>query len=385
MRNNEKNKFMWRAAKLCSTLLFALFSFLYLYCMQSDLLACFQYILSDGLTSYSPLVGGLVITFLLVFLGELLAYVWALPMQFVALSYFPSALCLLFLTMWTPLPGGLVAPLHSWVWIGVILFLGSGCVYLLKKYASFIVKDKYSFTDIWSNLVFLLLLFLAVGGLGNTCDTLHRQLRAERLLDEERFDVLADLRTYSRVESHTYSAIRALALANEHRLGEELFRMPQCEGAKELLVSERDFLSHDSLDYKFYGFWGARPGKHVQEKPDLFFKMILDRHLCDSLHRSDVADYYLSSLLLDRKLDQFAAEVENYYPLNDSLPRHYQEALILYKRIRTAPVCVYQNESLEENYNDYLQISREKSAPVVIQNKLRKAFGASYWFYYYKQ
>lgn len=385
MRNSEKNKFMWRVAKLCTTLLFALFSFLYLYCMQSDLLACYQYILSDGLTSYSPLVGGLLITFLLVFLGVLLAYVWNLPMQFVALSYFPSALCLLLLTVWTPMPAGLFAPLYSWIWIVVIALLGVGCVFLLRKYASFIVKDKYSFADIWPNMIFLFLLFAAVGGIGNTYDTLHKQLRSERLLSEERFGILSDERSYSRIESHTYSAIRALALAHEHRLGEELFRMPPDNGSEGLLVSEQDFLSHDSLDYHFYRFWGAIPGPHVRKNPEVFFKMILDRHLCDSLRRSDIADYYLSSLLLDRKLDLFASEIETYYVLNDSLPRHYQEALILYKRIRTSPVCVYQNESLEENYNDYLQLSREKSVSAAVQNKLRKAFGSFYWFYYYKQ
>ena len=95
-----------------------------------------------------------------------------------------------------------------------------------------------------------------------------------------------------------------------------------------------------------------------------------------------MADYYLCALLLDRKLDKFASEVTGYYPLNDSLPQHYKEALVLYKRIRTNPVCVYNDESLEENFNDYQAMLREKAPLAAIRNKTRRAFGRTYWYYY---
>ena len=110
--------------------------------------------------------------------------------------------------------------------------------------------------------------------------------------------------------------------------------------------------------------------------------MLLDRSAADSLQNPVAADYYLCSLLLDRKLDQFAAVIDTYYPLNDSLPKHYREALVLYKRLRTNPVCIYEDESLEEDYSDFLSISREKALPEVRKNRLRKAYGKTYWYYY---
>lgn len=382
MQNNEKNKYMWRVAKLCSTLLFALFSFFYLYSMQSELLACFQYILSDGLTSYSPFVGSMLLTLLLVFVGEVLAYAWGLPMAFVALSYFPSAILLALISGGSPVQGGISGSGILWGWLAFVLVLGSVAVILLRKYASYIVREKYQYTDMWPNAVFLTLLFLFVGAAGNSNEALHYQLKAERLLCEERYDEIAELRCPSSRPAPVFCAIRSLALAHEHRLGDELFRVPQTQKAMGLMASGRDFLSCDSLEYRFYEMWGARPGKHIVNNPELFFKMVVDRHVADTLQNSVVADYYLCSLLLDRKLDQFAAEVGEYYLLNDSLPRHYREALVLYKRLRTNPVCIYENESLEEDYSDFLSLSREKALPEVRRNRMRKAYGKTYWYYY---
>ncbi len=382
MQNNEKNKYMWRVAKWCSTLLFALFSFFYLYSMQSELLACFQYILSDGLTSYSPFVGSMLLTLLLVFIGEVLAYAWGLPMAFVALSYFPSAVLLALITGGTPMQGEIYGGGFLWGWLAFVLVLGSLTVALLRKYASYIVREKYHYTDMWPNAVFLLLLFIFVGTVGNSNEPLHYQLKAERLLSEERYEEIADLKCPSSEPAPVFGAIRALALAQEHRLGDELFREAQARKALGLMVGEHDFLSGDSLAYTFYKMWGARPGKHIAQNPELFFKMLLDRSAADSLQNPVAADYYLCSLLLDRKLDQFAAVIDTYYPLNDSLPKHYREALVLYKRLRTNPVCIYEDESLEEDYSDFLSISREKALPEVRKNRLRKAYGKTYWYYY---
>ena len=367
---------------MCSTLLFALFSFFYLYSMQSELLACFQYILSDGLTSYSPFVGSMLLTLLLVFVGEVLAYAWGLPMAFVALSYFPSAILLVLISGGSPVQGGISGSGILWGWLAFVLVLGSVAVILLRKYASYIVREKYQYTDMWPNAVFLTLLFLFVGAVGNSNEALHYQLKAERLLCEERYDEIAELRCPSSRPAPVFCAIRSLALAHEHRLGDELFRVPQTQKAMGLMASGRDFLSCDSLEYRFYEMWGAKPGKHIANNPELFFKMVVDRHVADTLQNSVVADYYLCSLLLDRKLDQFAAEVGEYYPLNDSLPRHYREALVLYKRLRTNPVCIYENESLEEDYSDFLSLSREKALPEVRRNRMRKAYGKTYWYYY---
>lgn len=373
---------MWRVANLGCTLLFTLFSFCYVYWMQPDLLSCFQYLLSGGLTSYSPLIGGLIITLLLVALGELLAFTWPLPMPYMALSYLPSALILGFVTGGHPTNGTICFTQGQLVFLVIVAVVGILAILLLRKYASFVSCDKYLITDGWPNMLLLLLLFLFIGGWGNTDEFLHRQLKSERLLHQDKYTEIIDLPSDDNPLCHTAGAIRALALAEENRLGEELFQVPQSEGSSVLMVHDEDFCAYDSLAYKFYRFWGARPGKHISGSPEMFFNLLLQRNLCDSVSHQGVVDYYLCTLLLERKLDQFASKVTDYYPLNDSLPQHYKEALVLYKRIRTAPVCVYTNESLEENFNDYQAMLHEKAPLAVIRNKTRRAFGRTYWYYY---
>lgn len=373
---------MWRVANLGCTLLFTLFSFCYLYWMQPDLLACFQYLLSGGLTSYSPLVGSILITLLLVFLGELLAFTWPLPMPYMALSYLPSALLLAFITGGQPTEGAINFTQTQMILLTVWACAGVVVAFVLKKCESFLCQDKYLLTDGWPNLLLLLFFFLIVGGWGNADESLHRQLRSEHLLHKENYEGIIALPTNDHTLSHTTSAIRVLALAHEHRLGDELFQVPLPDGASGMLVRDEDFCSYDSLAYKFYEFWGARPGAHLCNEPEMFFDLVLHEELCDSMVRQDVADYYLSALLLDRKLDLFASEITNYYPLNDSLPQHYKEALILYKRTRTNPLCVYEDESLEENFNDYQAMLHENAPTEVVRNKTRRAFGRTYWYYY---
>lgn len=382
MQNNEKNKMIWRVAKGCSTFLFALFSFFYLYYMQSDLLACFQYILSDGLTSYSPIVGGVIITSLLVLCGEALIYLLGMPMSFLALSYFPSALFLVLITCGNPAGGSIDLSVTHWGWILFFVFLFSIAYCLIKNNVSFFIKDKYNLSDMWPNMLILSVLFVFIGGVGNTNNQLHQQLKSERLLRDGCYSQLAEQKCFGQLTS-TSSAIRALALSHEGLLGEKLFYAPQGGQVSDLLVNENSFLLCDSLEYEFYTFWGARPGMHVSKDPELFFKMILDRNLCDSLQRTNIADFYLCSILLRRDLDRFATEIQQYYPINDSLPKHYQEALILYKRKRISPVCVFDNRTLEEDYNDFLTEMRKKQSYEIRINRLRRTFGNTYWYYYY--
>ena len=382
MRKSENKRIVWRAAKWCATLLFALFSFLYLYCMQSDLMACYQYILSDGVTSYNPLVGSIVIVSILVGIGEMLAYFWSLPAAFVALSYFPSALILVLLTCAIPSHGSIVYDSASWVWLCVVLSVGCLLVYFLKKNSLLFVQDKYSLTDIWPNILVLFLLFVFVGGVGNTNDVLHDQLKAERLLRNNESQALLNLTKTSKNTEHSFLAIKALAMAENGSLPDKLFAETDVSCNENLLVEPSSFLSCDSLEYRFYDFWKARPGEYAKNNPDFFFEKLSKRKEVDSLYSMRMADYYLCTLLLQRNLEQFAAEVRNFYPINDSLPRYYKEALVLYNRTHMNSLYVYCDNAVEENYLDFIKMQKESSSPKVNQNRLKRTFGNTYWYYY---
>ena len=78
--------------------LFTLFSLLYLFVMQADLLATAQHLLSKGQTVYSPLWGTVIITFLLLLLQGVFRRIMVYPLRFHALYYFPSCVVLGLLT-----------------------------------------------------------------------------------------------------------------------------------------------------------------------------------------------------------------------------------------------------------------------------------------------
>jgi hypothetical protein len=99
---NDQNPVKYKQATrlligVCGVL-FSIFSFAYLYVFQGDVIEALHYSLAHGRTHYSPLVGAVIIT------GVLLIFRWAInkllglkgPVR--ALAYFPSCLLLGVLT-----------------------------------------------------------------------------------------------------------------------------------------------------------------------------------------------------------------------------------------------------------------------------------------------
>ena len=81
----------------CATLFF-LFSFVYLYYYQADVLTVSQHVLSGGKTQYSRIVGALLITLVLFLMQLGVSSVAKMTNYTHALTYFPSLLALAFLT-----------------------------------------------------------------------------------------------------------------------------------------------------------------------------------------------------------------------------------------------------------------------------------------------
>lgn len=116
-----KNKFITRGndttmATIVCGIVFCVFSFIYLYFYQDDLLAMEQHILSDGLTKYNRLVGALIITLLAWLLQYGIDIATRRSVKFPALNYFPSALLIAILTDISP---DIDHGCHSlkWLWL----------------------------------------------------------------------------------------------------------------------------------------------------------------------------------------------------------------------------------------------------------------------------
>lgn len=94
-------------------------------------------------------------------------------------------------------------------------------------------------------------------------------------------------------------------------------------------------------------------------------------------------DYQLNAFLLDKKIDQFVLLVQSKYNIeNDSLPKHYKEALMLYTHRRLHPKVVYKNAVMEADFQDFQTLERKYSNAMERNAALRDTYGNTYWYYY---
>ena len=95
-------------------------------------------------------------------------------------------------------------------------------------------------------------------------------------------------------------------------------------------------------------------------------------------------EYYLSALLLDKRLPEFVVALRECYPNYQNLPKHYSEALLLYahivedKSIMALPVC----GNVAERYSGFVKTESEYEDVHVRGNYVRRRFGDTYWWYF---
>jgi hypothetical protein len=82
------------AMRMACAIVFVVFTFLFVYDYQTDLIAYTQHVLSRGATTYNRIVGAMVITLALTLLSVGVRAVLKLRARFHALVYFPSLLLL---------------------------------------------------------------------------------------------------------------------------------------------------------------------------------------------------------------------------------------------------------------------------------------------------
>ena len=93
-------------------------------------------------------------------------------------------------------------------------------------------------------------------------------------------------------------------------------------------------------------------------------------------------DYALCACLIDKQLDRFVDLLPRYYPLNDSLPRYYREALIQYCHLRSNPKIVYHNTVLDTDYGDMQELERQYADPRARQVAVFNHYEDTYWYYF---
>lgn len=370
-----------RAARILTVacgLLFSVFSFVYLFVLQKDVVSALHYSLSQGKTHYSPWVGAVIITVVLLIFRWGINGLMGLKGPVRTLSYFPSCLLLGVLTDVdrTICHGGSIE--EKWLWLlPLLLLIYIGVVYTLRRvFRTWLNREGSILNLIISNLAILTLLCLMTVSIGNTNVNFHHELAVEQAIRHHDYEAARMVGAKSLETTRTLTALRAYALSLEGTLGEHLFEYPQNEGAEGLLFEphsqETLRLNADSL----YAYLGAKP--YATEKTTDF----LARICRDETGRHTALDYYMSALLLDKQLDKFVSAVDAYCFEQDTLPRYYREALALYRQAHPGYGREVKDTLMIQRLDEFLHRQTEFSSPTEEKNRMRREFGDTYWWYY---
>ena len=378
MNNYRKNG--TTMIRIVCAVLFCIFTFVYLYAYQNDVLAVSQHVLSGGQTHYSRFIGAFLITLVLYLLQLGVSTIAKFSTSTHALTYFPSLLILAVLTsVDSKIDQGF--SFGAWIWwlpILLVLFvLVCRLAKILRIYESSGSGSGLFSCSMWINVLTLLVLFYCVGLIGNSDKVFHYRLKVERLLSQGKYEEALLVGKKSLECDSSLTMLRAYALARQNKLPDALFQYAICGGSASLLPNGNNVKSLLFDTNEIYGYLG----RMIVTKPIPpmnYLKTIKKHHL----DKRPATDYLLCGFLLDKDLNSFAANIANHYDLQEELPRHYSEAIIMYNHLHRSNPIKYENTVIEADYQDFLKLMKQISNHEEMKNRLKDIYGNTYWFYY---
>lgn len=372
--SNKNNKYV---RTLCA-ILFGLFSLLFLYFYQTDVMTLTQHVCSDGQTQYHRIMGTLLITLILFLVqlgvGRFFKHVSLLY----ALSYIPSLLFLTFLTCIHRTDATYTFGTMVYVMPAALVIFAAALLWMRK--ISYDTRSMYHYSLpilTLSNTAVMMIAFLCVISLSNNSAQTHIQLKAERFLIEGDADKALEAISESNKSDSSLTMLTAFALSHKGELGEKLFAYKLSGGASALTPNGTS--THFAIypESKFYDYIG------VWTKQKMGAERYLDYLLRHNLGKEPFADYFLCSLLLEKQLDRFAYYITFFYNVKGLLPKHYREALLLYTHLRTNPRIIFHSNIMETDFNDFQDLEKKSKSKEERKTKLRDVYGNTYWFYYF--
>ncbi len=365
--------------RLVCAIFFILFTLLYLNKYQPDILTVTQHVLSHGATHYNNVVGTVLIT-LVLWLVQVAIYAGTrLNHRAHALTYLPSMLLLAILTDVSPnLTTGNY--LGVWVWLFPLLMIAYACAVWFFKQLEPMEPAKLSvgiFSRLtWVNLLQLTVIALVVCSIGCSDAVFHSRMRMESDMMKGDYHAAAGVgKNVTKVDS-SLSMLRIVALTKDHALCERLFEYPLVGGSDAMLPNETSvklmMLPEDSI----YATFGIVFKQKV--KPLTYLKYVNKSKYANK----DSKEWLLCAFLLDCDLDRFVETLPQYYKVDQSLPKSFREALVLYNHLRRKPLVVYKDPTIDSEYEDFKKEYYKTSNATARLSNVKDGYGTTYWFYY---
>lgn len=357
--------------------LFSLFSFVYLYVFQRDVLEALHFSLAHGKTHFAPMGSAVVITLILLLLRWGINSLLGLKGYIRSLSYLPSFLVLCALTdVGRTVYMSAYHTVWSWLLPVLILIFVVFAYWLRGLYRNQLNTEGSRLGLVNYNLLILFVQCLITVLVGNTNRAFHHELEVERYLRDREYVEALEVGKRSLESTHTLTALRAMAMAHAKLMGEKLFEYPQYYGVDGLFFDEDSTAVLRFTNDSVYDLLGGKP--YVGDKPLDYLS-----ELCYTGRGKYIAlDYYLAGLLLDKQINKFAQTIDDFYESEDSLPRYYREAMAIYRSNHSDSVFVRNDSVMQEKYIRYKTRQMEFASPLEEQNYMKREFGDTYWWYF---
>lgn len=380
-KTNMSYKKVARILTVACGILFSVFCFVYLFLLQKDVVGALRYPFAHGRTHYSPVIGAVIITIVLLIFRWEINGLMGLKGPVRSFSYFPSCLLLGVLTDidYSIFHGGNIE--NKWLWLlPLLLLIYVVITFTLRRvFRTWLEEECPILMLVNSNVAILTLLCLMTVCIGNTNVNFHHELAVEQAIQNHEYAAARQVGVKSLETTRTLTALRAYAMSLDGTLGDHLFEYPQYYGVNGLMFEphsqETLCLNADSL----YLYLGAEPRKEERTIDYL-------SRICRNETGSHAAlDYYLCALLLDKNLNGFVSALDAYYLEQDTLPRHYREAVAIYKHTHPGYFTEMEDPLLVQQLDEYFSYQKEFTSSIEEKNRMRREYGKTYWWYYHYQ
>lgn len=244
-----------------------------------------------------------------------------------------------------------MAYLPSYIILGLITVNTQGwhpaVLLIISVYLALLFFLLWGKSSLNATLLRVIALSLFTVSIGNTNDILHYEKAMEMAVRQGNYEKVLSIAKKALPSSQQMTVMRMQALLRTDKMGEQLFEYP---------------LYYES-------------------------KLLFNAVATDSVAGKDTLNIRLTSLLLKKDLNTFYKELTRTDSLHSALPKHYAEALILYKSLYSelSRMSGSIDKELNDKFEDFMKIKKSETSPIVAENQTRRKYGNTYWWYYFYQ